>query len=305
MLMSQHYHFAIASDWEYDWDFIRLLEQYTCEYRISSYLIWPHNLQETVDKIKCGEIKFSFLYDRASDTSPEFLELQNLILQNNIPVFDKWQTLKCVSDKAIMHLKFEENGIDTPYTIILPSFQTQENIALSAKDLTRLGIPFITKPANTSGGGEGVIKETRTLEKVLQARKAFPAERYLLQEKIIPLEQDNRRFWFRGFYTCGLIQAAWWNDLTHVYETLTKEEVEKYHLHPLFEGVGQIARVCKLNFFSTEIALDRRGKLITIDYVNEVCDMRLKSRHFNGVPDKIVEKIVKRIVTYVMKKLFE
>jgi hypothetical protein len=305
MLMSQHYHFAIASDWEYDWDFIRLLEQYTCEYKISTYLIWPHNLQETVGKVKCGEIKFSFLYDRASDTSSEFLELKNLIIQNNIPLFEKWQTLKWASDKAIMHFKFEENGIDTPYTIILPSFQTQENIALSANDLTRLGFPFITKPANTSGGGEGVIKETRILENVLQARQAFPAERYLLQEKIIPLEQDNRRFWFRGFYTCGLIQAVWWNDLTHVYEILAKEEVEKYHLHPLFEVVGQIAQVCKLNFFSTEIALDRRGKLITIDYVNEVCDMRLKSRHFNGVSDEIVERIAKRMVTYVMKKLFE
>jgi len=85
---------------------------------------------------------------------------------------------------------------------------------------------------------------------------------------------------------------------------LAAEDIERYHLHPLFEVIEKIARVCKVNFFSTEIALDSNGKFIAIDYVNEVCDMRPKSKHFDGVPDRIVEKIGSKIVDYVKEHLF-
>lgn len=296
--MSQEYQIAIASDWEYDWDFVRYLEDFARKDNISTYLIWPYNLRETIEKVKHGAIKFSFLYDRASDTSPDFLELQNLIIQQNIPVFDKWEALKPAADKAIMHIQFEQKGINTPYTIIIPSFKTQENLILSDKEFRRLGNPFVTKPANTSGGGEGVVKKTYTMDDILHARQTFSFEKYLLQEKILPFETDGKRFWFRGFFTCGLVQAAWWNDLTHVYEILSDDEVKKYNLQPLFEKVRKIADVCKLNFFSTEIAVDHHGKFITVDYVNEVCDMRIKSQHYDGVPDELVISIARQIISY-------
>jgi len=40
-------------------------------------------------------------------------------------------------------------------------------------------------------------------------------------------------------------------------------------------------------------------KFIAIDYVNEVPDMRLKSKAFDGVPDEIVQKIAQRIADFV------
>lgn len=301
--MTQFYHFAIASDWEYDQDFIQILEDVARENGLLTYIIWPSNLEDAIRSIETEAISFSFFYDRASDTSLEFLKLQNLMVEKNIPVFDKWQNLKWAADKAIMHTEFIEAGIHTPHTVLIPPFKSEENIPLSEETLLPLGNPFIAKPANTIGGGKGVIKETRTVGDILQARQTFPSERYLLQEKIVPLEQDNRRFWFRGYYTCGLVQAAWWNDLTHLYDLLTNEEVERYHLAPLFQEIEKIAQVCKINFFSTEIARDCDGKFVAIDYVNEVCDMRLKSRHFDGVPDDVVRKVAQRIVTYVKEEL--
>lgn len=54
-----------------------------------------------------------------------------------------------------------------------------------------------------------------------------------------------------------------------------------------------------MKFFSTELVVDRNKKFIAVDYVNEVCDMRLRSKHMDGVPDEIVEKIVNKIVSYV------
>lgn len=302
--MPQTYDLAIASDWEYDVDFIRLLEQIARANELRTYVVWRSNLDDTAGQVENGSIAFRFFFDRASDTSLEFLKLQNLMIERNVPVFDKWQNLKWAADKAIMQHEFTAAGISTPHTIIIPSFKAQPEIMLTEEILAELGQPFIAKPANTVGGGKGVIKETRTLVDILQARQTFPSEKYLLQEKIIPLEREEHRFWFRGFYTCGLVQAVWWNDLTHKYNSLSGEEVERYQLQPLFLMVEKIARACGLNFFSTEIALDRNGKFLSIDYVNEVCDMRLKSRHYDGVPDEIVRKIAERIVHYVKERLF-
>jgi hypothetical protein len=58
-----------------------------------------------------------------------------------------------------------------------------------------------------------------------------------------------------------------------------------------------------LDFFSTEIALDQAGRFIVIDYLNDICDMRLKSRHYDGVPDDIVHEIAGLIVKGVKNKI--
>lgn len=299
----KRYNLAIASDWEYDLDFIHLLEFAARTRELSTYIIWPHNLSETISRLLDDEIDFDFFYDRASDTSPEFLELHNLMLQRDTPVLELWNNLKWVADKANMHHRFEEMKVVTPYTVILPSRRTLENIYLLEDELDKLGMPFIIKPANSVGGGTGVVKGAQTLSDIAQTRQMFPDEKYLLQKRIIPREEDGRRFWFRGFFTCGLIQAVWWNDLTHHYDVLTNKEIEQYHLFPLFTVVKQIEQACQLKFFSTEITRDESGEFIAIDYVNEVCDMRLKSKFLNGVPDAVVERIAGSIIDYISEKM--
>ena len=124
----------------------------------------------------------------------------------------------------------------------------------------------------------------------------------MLQEKIVPLEQDGKRFWFRGFYACGVVECAWWNDLTHIYELLTEESIKIYQLDQLFSIVKKIAKICQLNFFSTEIAINQKREFVVIDYVNEICDMRLQSQHADGVPDEIVHKITQSIAAYVKER---
>ena len=298
--MTQHFDFCVATDWEYDKDFVKLIERVAKEkYNMTTYLVELFNLNETIDRIGNGEVCFHFFYDRGSDSSPEFLELHNLMLQNNLPVLDSWEQLKWASDKATMHLEFIANGLITPYTIIIPPFKTTEKIMLSVADLAKLGRPFIIKPANTTGGGIGVVEGAETLQDILNARKVYQTDKYLLQEKVTPIEKNGKRFWFRGFYCCGFIECCWWDDTTHIYKTLSLESVLTFQLEELFKIVEMISRIIKLNFFSTEIALGQNGKFVVIDYVNEICDMRLKSSHHDGVPDEVVHKIVNYIVDYV------
>lgn len=301
----KRYHFAIAADWEYDLDFLKLLEKTAHGQGLATYVVWPNNLMETIEQLKNGELHFRFFYDRASDTSPEFLALHKLILQKGVPVFDSWSILKWAADKANMQQHFEAWKIKTPFTIVLPPWCAQPIIRLADGEFDKLRAPFVVKPANTTGGGIGVMKNARSLQDILEVRQMFPDERYLVQQKIYPKELDKHRFWFRGIYTCGLIQVTWWNDLTFCYNILTREEIRRYDLLPLFRQVYRIARACQLNFFSTEITIDAAGDLKVIDYVNEVCDMRLKSQVFDGVPDEIVERIAVRIVNHVKEKILQ
>ena len=42
----------------------------------------------------------------------------------------------------------------------------------------------------------------------------------------------------------------------------------------------KIAEIAGLQFFSTEIAIVDKETFVIVDYVNDQCDMRLKSKHF-------------------------
>ena len=80
------------------------------------------------------------------------------------------------------------------------------------------------------------------------------------------------------------------------------------HLHPLHPGLEdqfglgslrvltkRIERICRLDLFSTEIALTEQDRLLVVDYVNDPIDLRLQSRTLDGVPDFIIEDIAVRI----------
>ena len=61
-----------------------------------------------------------------------------------------------------------------------------------------------------------------------------------------------------------------------------------------------IRKVCSLDFFSSEIALTEENTFVVVDYVNEVCDMRLQSKHKDGVPDDVVRRIQELIAKETM-----
>jgi hypothetical protein len=72
-----------------------------------------------------------------------------------------------------------------------------------------------------------------------------------------------------------------------------------YHLQPLAMMIKKIAANCELQFFSTEPAWDTEDRFYAIDYVNEICDMRLQSKRYDGVPDDLVRLISESIVNYI------
>lgn len=176
----------------------------------------------------------------------------------------------------------------TPYTIILPPYDEQP--ILPKIDLDSLGPSFSIKPAY-GGGGDGVVIKATSLSQVLVTRKEYPAQEYLLQSHIVPVQLGSRPAWFRVMYCVGQIYPCWWDMHTHVYTSITLTEEKDYSLTPLRDIAASIACICGLDLFSTEITLASGGHFVVVDYVNEPIDLRLQSKTFDGVPDNIVHDI--------------
>jgi hypothetical protein len=301
--LNGNYHLAIASDWEYDADFFKLLVEEAAKEGLATLTIWPRSLDEVVSRLESGKLSFQYLFDRASDTSGQFVKMQTLGAMRGALILEPIDLVRWALDKATMHLEFISHGLNTPFTLILPPYDSPEKCYLSLEDLARLGRSFIIKPASISGGGIGVVNGAERLSEILTARQEFKSAKYLLQEKVTPHTLDGKHFWFRGFYTCGLIQCVWWDETTHVYTILTDEEIVKYDLAGLFPIVAKIAGISRLKFFSTEIAKTEKGQYVVIDYVNPSCDMRFKSTCADGIPDEIVRKIAVSVASYVKSQL--
>jgi hypothetical protein len=197
-----------------------------------------------------------------------------------------------------MHRLFQAAGIHTPRTLIMPSFQEQP--LLTFLDLSPLHGQFVAKPA-LGGGGEGVVTGLSTFEHVGITRQQFPEQQYLLQDQVTPKIMDGLPAWFRIIYCLGKIHSCFWDVTTHVYTPLPAEAENRLGLGSLREVTNRIARLCRLDLFSTEIALTGENRLLVVDYVNDPIDLRLQSRALDGVPDFIIKDIATRIVEGITK----
>jgi hypothetical protein len=159
------------------------------------------------------------------------------------------------------------------------------------EEMKHLGNPFVIKPANTTGGGTGVILDAKTIEDVMLTRQQHRDDKYLLQKMIIPKDLNSRRAWFRVYYAFGETILCWWDDITHIYTPVTAEEEQHYSLSELRNINQVVQKICQLDFFSSEIAMTDENKFVVVDYVNEICDMRLQSKYPNGAPDVVVHRI--------------
>jgi len=292
---------AIAYTWEYDEDFVHLIEEKCRLANVTTFLILPHNIDEVTERLRKRNLHFNFYLDRASDASREFLEAAKIISRRHTYIFNPYKKVQHAIDKASMHLEFITAGINTPYSIIVPPYCEREEVYISLDDLSILGRPFIIKPCNNTGGGIGVVTGAESLKEVLEERSNYHEDKYLLQEKIYPRIFDGKRAWFRCFWAFGKVIPVWWDDLTHLYTELTIEEISYFYLKDLFTLTRKIARLTELDFFSTEIVYSTHDKFVVVDYVNDQCDMRIKSKHFDGVPDSVVEQIVGYMVKQVKK----
>ena len=276
--------------WEYDVTFAGMVERACLEEGISLWQIRPDNLLESITALYRGITTFKTLLHRGQgeaifDPIPRWAQEFGARRINPLEI-SAWS-----EDKATMHLELINSGLHTPDTILLSSFLKQPVIPLL--DLGRLGGSFVIKPSN-GGGGEGVIVGASTLDEILQARMEFPEQKYLIQAHVTPRLLGGTAAWFRVFYASGKTYPCWWDTRTHIYAEITDQDESRYGLGSLRDITLRIAAICKLDWFSTEIAL--ADKFIVVDYVNDEIDTRIQSQALDGVPDGIMNDIAKQLV---------
>ena len=290
------YDFCLAWNWEYDADFVNLLD-HACQSRGLSLLqTTPGNLSETIRSLANEEITFRIFFDRASDADPRFIPVVQWACNHAAHYINPHELACRAWDKVAMHQAIS-TSMETPVAIVLPSYDEQP--LLPAIDLASLGEGFTIKPA-LGGGGDGVVTGATSLSQVLVARKAFPSQRYLLQAQIVPAQLGTRMAWFRVTYCAEKVYPCWWDSFTHIYAPITSDEENSYDLTPLHGITSSIAKICGLELFSTEITLTPDGRFVIVDYVNDPIDLRLQSKAFDGVPNDIVRDIADRLADLVI-----
>jgi len=278
--------------WEFDIDFVQMVEHACHAQGLTLWQITPDNLLESINALYQGERTFNTLLNR-SQGDDRFLPINRWAKEYNKKRINPIEISKWSEDKATMHLELITAGVQTPHTILLAPFLEQP--VLSALDLTPLGNQFVIKPSN-EGGGEGVILGASSLEQILRARLQFPEQKYLLQSTVTPRTIQGRPAWFRVFYAVGKTYPCWWHPLTHVYAEVTPSEEHRYELTALHNLTRHIASLCHLDWFTTEIALTLED-FVVVDYVNDEIDTRVQSKAVDGAPDEIMQNIASQLVT--------
>lgn len=272
-------------------DFVRFVENACNEQGLTFWQITPDNLLESITALYRGEASFDTLLDR-SQGDDRFLPINNWARDYNKRRINPPELSKWSEDKATMHLELISAGIHTPHTILLPSFL--EEPVLPNLDLDPLGDQFVIKPSN-EGGSAGVVLGASSLDQVLRARMEFPQQKYLLQATVTPRTIQGRPAWFRIFYSVGQIHPCWWHPLTHGFASVTQSEANKYELTPLHDITHRIASICRLDWFTTEIALTHEN-FVVVDYVNDQIDTRIQSKAVDGAPDEVIRNVAGRLV---------
>jgi hypothetical protein len=292
------YDLCLSWNWEYDTGFVRLLGAACARHGLTLLQVTPENLDPVTAELESGNLHFRTLFDRASDSDERFQPLVNWAGRNAVQCINPQEQSRWAWDKATMHLEFISCGIDTPYTLLLSPYAQQPG--LPSLDLNLLGGVFAIKPASL-GGGVGVVLEASSLEQAAGVRQQYPQEKYLLQAHVTPQVLEGQPAWFRVLVCNGAVYPCWWNTQTHLYTRVTAGEKARFGLRTLYEASRRIAQVCRLDLFSTEIALTADGQFLAVDYVNDPVDLRLQSEAVDGVPDVIVENICGRLARMVDK----
>ena len=277
--------------WPYDIDFVHFVEQACLSQGLTLWEITAETVFESTHALYRGDHTFNTLLDR-SQGDDRFLPISRWAQEYHKRRINPAELSAWSEDKATMHLELINANLHAPYTILLPPFLEQP--VLPALDLTPLGGQFVIKPSN-GGGSEGVVLGASSLDQILRARMEFPRQKYLVQSTVIPRTIQGRPAWFRVFYAAGQTYPCWWHPLTHVYTPVTAPEENRYELTLLHDITNRIASLCKLDWFTTEIALTLEN-FVVVDYVNDQIDTRVQSKAVDGAPDEIIQDIANQLV---------
>ena len=295
------YDFALAWNSGAKENFVKWTKKECALKGLKFLLVNEKNVANIINDLEKGKLKINFLLDNEAD----YKDPNNLFARLSYAVKDVNGSVVCDPDdarqsasKAITHYDLAKAKIPVPYTIVVRNWEP-DDFSLTKEELKKLGTPFIIKPAS-GFGQKGVVKNANgSIQEIAQARHFNRGDDFLIQEKIEPMIINGKQAWFRVYFLFGEIIPCWWNTETGYYSHVTLRELYSLKLLQLVRIVSEIARVTKMDFFSSEIAIsakDKEKRMVAIDYVNDQPELCVRSEKVGGGPvSEVVEHIAERI----------
>jgi hypothetical protein len=285
---------AVLWEWEYDRDFVAALERRAFAAGVSVTSV-PRGDLATLATLKVDSWLPTVVLDRASDVLPDLVPVLTTWRSRGVLLVNDADRMAWCRDKGTLHLELVAAGLPVPYARIVTADDRRSGLTLDADELAALGSPFIIKPA-TGGGGEGVVLDARDGSDVVAYLDQTGYDKVLLQGRVEPEVVDGRSCWYRVFHVGGTVIPCWWDVVTHEYRVVEPADGCAHHLDAVAAITRRLASISGIELFTTEIACDRDGRLVVVDFVNEMPDLRPGSKFVDGVPDGILEGIVDWLV---------
>src|SRR5512137_1132347 len=100
------YDLCLAWNWEYDTDFVHLIEAACAARGLALLQVTPESLERVLAELENGENAFRTYYDRASESDARFQPLVNWAVQHVAFCLNPQKLTLWSRDKATMHLEF-------------------------------------------------------------------------------------------------------------------------------------------------------------------------------------------------------
>ncbi|MDP1854094.1 MAG: hypothetical protein Q8L26_07855 [Candidatus Omnitrophota bacterium] len=286
---------GIAWDNESDNEFVNDLNAYVLKKGIKPYLIHVYNFLSSLKDITDSQLTFHCFFDRSSDDSYTFGGLADFLKKKGINFINHLDNVKNSIDKFKIHSMFISHGLSVPKTVFL---KPQEEKQIIEAKIQHVSVPYMLKPAFGSYG-DGTVLSINSLNDALRLVGDAKDKSYFAQEEVIAINLENKPAWFKVLYCFGEIILLRWHPVIREYEMLSLRQIYRLGLHEIWPITKKIKQACKLDFFSTDIAMKEKGKFLVVDYVNDRPDMRKKSKFKDVLPDEIVDKIINSIVSFI------
>jgi len=283
-------------EWAFDDAFVARLVAAGAAQGVRVDSVGPADVAAALARLRDGAPAPRLVLDRASDVLPEALALAVEAGRRGVLVVNDPARVPAAADKRTMHLALMSVGVEVPWSILLPPGEVTGVEALSA--LPHVGTPFVIKPAH-GGGGDGVVLGASTVEEIERARASRTDDAHLVQERVEPVLLEGRPAWFRVIHCLGENLPCFWTPGTGRYQALDARQLATPWATRLEDTTRAIAAVSGMSLFSTELALAADGRLVAVDYVNDMCDLRPASRHPDGVPDEVLEAVIAHLLDRV------
>jgi hypothetical protein len=101
-----HYGLCLAWNWEYDRDFVHLLEAACARIGLAFFSVTMENLDSALVGFSSREISFAAFLDRASESDFRFQPLVDRARQSHVFRINPQELTVWSADKATMHLEF-------------------------------------------------------------------------------------------------------------------------------------------------------------------------------------------------------